>query len=205
MSRRPSLPHTQHLALLLCGLLATTLPTARAGNEADAPIDVHELASNGAPGRTYEASTVIAAPVLRLCGILHDYGRYPEFMPNTAQAKVVGNEGGGTLVDMTLSLPLGKRKQYRLKMIPHADNDASCGIAWQMVPRADLAPADTIADTKGYWQLTPVPGDPRRTVVRYHVYSDPGPVPTGFGWIVDTLGRDSLPKTLVALRERARG
>jgi hypothetical protein len=35
------------------------------------------------------------------------------------------------------------------------------------------------------------------------VYADPGPVPFGFGWIVDMMSKRSLPRTLEALRARA--
>ena len=74
-----------------------------------------------------------------------------------------------------------------------------------MLPRPGIAPEDTIADTHGHWRLAPWAKDRSKTEVRYEVYTDPGPVPTGFGWIVDALSKDSLPKTLEALRVRARG
>jgi hypothetical protein len=103
---------------------------------------------------------------------------------------------------MTLDLPLGQVKRYRLRLTPHSAADY-CRLTWQLVPRADLAGADTIADTSGYWLFTPLPGDPARSRVLYHVYADPGPVPFGFGWIVDALSRRSLPRTVEAVRARA--
>jgi hypothetical protein len=73
-----------------------------------------------------------------------------------------------------------------------------------MVPRPELTQEETIADTSGYWDLAPLASNKNKTVVKYFVYSDPGPVPMGLGWIVDSLGKDSLPKTLEALRNKAR-
>jgi ribosome-associated toxin RatA of RatAB toxin-antitoxin module len=153
-------------------------------------------------GKTFIAGTIIDAPMATLCAIILDFAAYPRFMPNTEQAQIVRIDGKQTLLDMTLKLPLGKTKRYRLSMASTVDNTA-CRASWTMVRRGDLAASDTIADTVGSWKLTPLAGNAQKTVVQYFVYSDPGAVPLGLGWIVDALGKDSLPKTLEALRSRA--
>jgi hypothetical protein len=152
-------------------------------------------------GKTFFAATIMNAPMQRLCAIIQDYPQYPQFMPNTAETRVLQPNADRPQIDLTLSLPLGKTKKYRLEMEPKV-SEQSCRLGWKLVP-SGLRSDETIADTVGYWQLTPLPSDRSRTVVEYQVYADPGPVPFGLGWIVDFMSRQSLPRTLEALRERA--
>lgn len=165
-----------------------------------APIDVVEEPGD-MPGRTFTATTVIDAPPARLCGIVQDYASYGAFMPNTRSAVPVGAGPGYVLVDMTLDLPLGQVKQYRLRLEPASSADG-CRLAWQLVPRADLQPGQTIADTAGYWEFAAL-ADGSGSKVRYRVYADPGPVPFGFGWIVEMMSKRSLPRAVEAVRKRA--
>ncbi len=165
----------------------------------ESKIAIVDLSFSTQAGKTFLAGTIIDAPMKALCSLVLDYPRYPAFMPNTDKAQVIQTAVDHTLVDMTLKLPLGKIKKYRLRMQSSVDT-AACKLSWTMVPRKELTADETIADTVGSWKLTPHPADSRKTVVQYFVYSDPGPVPFGLGWIVDALGKDSLPKTLEALR-----
>ena len=165
-------------------------------------VDVAEVPRPALPGKTYDAVTIIDAPMARLCAIVQDYAAYPAFMPNTASTRIVSDDDGHAVIDMTLSLPLGKIKRYRLQLdAKHGDD--TCQVSWKLLPRADLAIADTIADTSGYWMLTALPANHGKSVVEYFVYADPGPVPFGLGWIVDIMSKKSLPNTLEALRGRA--
>lgn len=164
-------------------------------------INLLDVSKPGASGKTFVASTSIAASVGTLCASIQDFAGYPQFMPNVDKITVAPGGGGTSLVDVTLKLPMGKIKQYRLKMTPKVA-DASCQLAWKLVPMEGLKPDDTIADTSGYWQLAPDARDPGKTAVKYQVYTDPGPVPIGFGWIVDSMSRDSIPKMFDALRAR---
>ncbi|WEF30677.1 SRPBCC family protein [Pseudoduganella chitinolytica] len=182
-------------ACILAGWLCATRALA-------APIDVIEEPDR-APGRTFTATTTIDAPPERLCRVVQDYASYGAFMPNTRSAVPVGAGPGYVLVDMTLDLPLGQVKQYRLRLEPASSAD-SCRLAWQLVPRADLQPGQTIADTTGYWEFSAL-ADGDGSLVRYRVYADPGPVPFGFGWIVEMMSKRSLPKAVAAVRERALG
>ncbi|MFC3375790.1 SRPBCC family protein [Rugamonas sp. CCM 8940] len=190
---------------------ALLLPAALARAAPPAPPDLGPLAANkvalldvsksGVPGKTFAAGTVIAAPLATLCAAIQDFADYPNFMPNVDKVKVGAGAGDSSLLDLTLKLPMGKVKKYRLKMEPKVGAQ-SCQLAWKMVPSEGLKPDETIADTSGYWQLTPLAADRGKTEVRYLVYTDPGPVPMGFGWIVDSMSKDSIPKMLEALRAR---
>jgi len=166
-------------------------------------VHVAEAPSAGLPGKAFTAWTLVQASVPRLCAMVQDYPSYASYMPNTKSALPVGEGDGYVLVDMTLDLPLGQQKKYRLRLEQQPQPDATqCKLAWRLVPTG-LAPADTIADTSGYWLFTPIPGESGKTLIEYHVYADPGPVPFGFGWIVEMMSKRSLPRTLEALRAQA--
>jgi len=186
-------------ALAAAGSAAAPAPDIAAlGGER---VQVVEESSGGLPGKTFTAWTLIGAPVPRLCSMVQDYPAYASYMPNTRSALPVGGGDGYVLVDMTLDLPLGQVKKYRLRLEPQQD-DSQCKLAWRLVPAA-LPQSETIADTTGYWLFKPAPGDSGKTLVEYRVYADPGPVPFGFGWIVDMMSKRSLPRTLEALRNQA--
>ena len=170
----------------------------------ESKVAMFDASQAGAPGKSFLAATIIDAPLPALCAIIQEFSGYPDFMPSVAKTVVTRGADAATLVDMTLKLPMGKIKRYRLKMEAKS-SEQLCQLSWKMVPSAGVKPDESIADTTGYWQLTPAPFDKRKTVVRYFVYTDPGPVPLGMGWIVDSLSKDSLPKTLEALRAKAAG
>ncbi len=159
-----------------------------------------DVSKAGSGTRSFVAATLIDAPLPALCALIQDYASYPRFMPNTASTVVSQTGAGFAVIDVTLALPMGKVKKYRLRMEPKADAQV-CVLAWKQVPWPGLKQEETIADTTGYWQLTPSAG---KTAVKYVVSTDPGPVPFGLGWIVDSLSKDSIPLTLEALRKRAK-
>ncbi|HEY8025507.1 MAG TPA: hypothetical protein VIF60_13130 [Burkholderiaceae bacterium] len=199
-------------AVLLPGLLfafhafdlaaAETDPGALAENR----VNITDLSKPDSAGKSYLAATIVNAPVSKLCAVILDFPAYPGFMPNTDQTRVVQATDAFSIIDMTLKLPLGKIKKYRLRMEPKIaepkNATASCHLSWKMVQQPALKQEETIADTSGYWDLQPLATDKTKSVVKYFVYSDPGPVPMGLGWVVDSLGKDSLPKTLEALRAK---
>ncbi|HEX2531448.1 MAG TPA: hypothetical protein VHK70_08250 [Burkholderiaceae bacterium] len=165
-------------------------------------IAIADLSKADDPGKTFLAATVIGAPLQRICSIILDFPDYPSFMPNTDKTRIVYTDGEHSVVDITLKLPLGKIKRYRLKMESKTGGQ-SCRLSWKLIPWEGLTPDETIADTSGYWRLAPHPANADKTIVEYFVYADPGRVPFGLGWIVDWMSERSLPKTLEAVRDRA--
>ena len=196
-----------YLAKIIPVLLLACASTAHG---ADA-IDVRKLSESavtlidtskpGSAGKSFAAGTLISAPVDTLCAIIQDYPSYPGFMPNTESTAVAMATATQTVIDVTLKLPMGKIKKYRLRMEPEV-SPASCKVSWKQLPWRGLKAEETIADTYGYWHFTPAPAA-GKTFVRYVVYTDPGPIPFGLGWIVDSLSMDSIPQTLEALRKKA--
>ena len=164
-------------------------------------VEVIDVSNLAVPGNTYVAATLMNGSVQKLCSAIMNYSEYPQFMPNTDKTTIVSMAEDATVIEMTLGLPLGKHKKYRLKMMP-AVTPEYCQLSWKLVPWEGLQASETIVDTAGYWQLTPYPKDKSKTLVKYYVFADPGPIPYGLGWIVDVMTRISLPRTLEALRER---
>jgi hypothetical protein len=193
--------------------LACALAACGAAHAASAPehidpwrltegkVTLAETTSTGMAGKSFAAGTLIAAPVQELCTLLQDYERYPAFMPNTQSTRISQKGTGFSVIDVTLALPMGKIKKYRLRMEPRSSAQ-SCRLAWKLVPWPGLAQEETIVDTTGYWELTPSSAS-GKTAVKYVVHTDAGPIPFGLGWIVDSLSKDSIPQTLEALRKRA--
>lgn len=201
------MPSARTFVLLAVAMAASTShavsqPPNESGQAGEQQVTITDFSNPSSPGRTFAANTVIDAPVQKLCAILQDYLGYVQFMPNMDNARVVQAAGDYSVVDMTLKLPLGKMKRYRLRLEPKVTPQA-CHLSWKQIPWEELKPDDTIADTFGYWHLTPHPAQSSKTVVEYFVYADPGYVPFGFRWIVDLMSKDGLPKTLEALRGRA--
>lgn len=192
------------MLVVLCGAAAAQ-PVAPQDLDLNAvsekEVSIADLSDPEIAGKTFVAATVMNASLQKICGVIMDYSAYPQFMPNTENTKVVLSADDYTLIEMTLGLPLGKIKKYRLKM-ESAVKPQSCHLSWKLVPWEELKSSETIADTSGYWQLMPAPANKNKTLVKYYVYADPGPVPFGLGWIVDVMSKISLPRTLEALRER---
>lgn len=201
-----SLRHALSGCITTTVILASSAPAFAAidqHNLSDTEVALEDQTQSGKPGKSFLAATIINAPMSKICGEIQDFAQYPAFMPNTAKTSVTAGPDKTSLVDITLNLPLGKVKKYRLKMTPNVSAQ-QCKLEWKQQPWAGLKQEETIADTSGYWLLTPHASSPNKTVVKYFVFTDPGPVPMGLGWIVDSMSRDSIPKMLAALRQRVR-
>ncbi len=152
-------------------------------------------------GRTFEAIGLINAPRNCILQVLTAYEKYPEFMPNVSRIDIVELRGDEAVLNYTLALPLGKIKKYRLKISVTKHEKQVSMIHWQLQRWPELKTAETIRDTTGYWRIEEKTKN--SSLVLYHVYTDPGPVPLGLGWIVDVLSKNSVPEALLQTKARA--
>jgi len=143
-------------------------------------------------GKTYEALGLIKGSLEQVFGVLADYEKYPQFMPNVDTTKIKSTEGNTAVVEYKLGLPMGQVKRYRLSLTATKE-EAQAQITWHKVPWTELKDSETIVETTGYWLLKPFPEKPGHIIALYHVYTDPGHIPTGFGWIVNILTKGSMP------------
>lgn len=164
-------------------------------------IVVRELDSDKREGKTFEVLGRISASRETLLQILTNYESYPEFMPNVSRIEVVEHRGHESILNYTLALPLGKIKKYRLKISVTEPETQHSSVGWQLQGWPGLKTEETIKDTNGYWLIEEK--GLNSSLVLYHVYTDPGPIPFGLGWIVDHLSKDSVPETFLRTKTRA--
>lgn len=164
-------------------------------------IIVREVPAGDAAGKTFEAIGRINASRESIVQVLTAYETYPEFMPNVSNIEIVEQNGNDAILNYTLSLPLGKIKKYRLKISVAEHENFTSVMQWQMLDWPGLKTAETIKNTTGFWQIEEK--GLNRSLVLYHVYTDPGPVPFGLGWIVDYMSKNSVPEALTQTKARA--
>lgn len=183
---------------------AQTTPISLTPTEKDTlfkgEIIIKEVQNEGPKGKTFDAFGILKGNLDQALAILADYEKYPEFMPNVTSVKIVEVTSEGTSVNYILGLPLGKIKKYRLKLWSEKEQ-TSLKIFWVKVPWPEIDESETITDTKGYWLIEPSERE-GFLIAKYHVYTDPGHIPFGFGWIVNMLTRDSLPDIIRSLKNR---
>jgi hypothetical protein len=120
-------------------------------------------------------------------------------MPNVGTLKICEVTGASSVVEITLHLPLGTRKQYRLRYTS-AREDSGFVLSWEKLAWPELKPSQTIADTSGYWSIRKFEDGGLLAV--YHVYTDPGHVPLGLTNIAQGVAKSKIPDAIVKLRER---
>lgn len=162
---------------------------------------VREVNTLNKSGRTFEAIGLINAPKNIIRQVLATYEEYPEFMPNVSQIEILEQKDNEAILNYTLSLPLGKVKKYRLKIVVTGDDKQPAMLEWRLEKWPGLKAEETIKDTTGYWLIREMTQN--SSLVLYHVYTDPGPVPFGLGWIIDVLSKNSVPKALSQTKARS--
>ena len=177
-------------------LLMSTVSWA---NCADDYIQIDEK-KNRQDGRTFEAKMWVNVPMSHLFAVISNASQHPEFVPDLAKVTVTQVDEQHSIQEQWLDLPMGKVKRYRIE-VSTEQADSVARINWQLIDWPEVPKAERIVDTQGYWQLEQE--SPSCTKATYHVYSDPGPVPFGLGWIVDSMTEDSVPALLTAMRDRA--
>ena len=135
--------------------------------------------------------------------ILTDYKNYSEFMPTVKEASIKDSTDEGIVVDHKLGLPMGFVKKYRLRY--WAKNEESrILLFWKKLPWPELKPKETVVDTYGQWILEDFPGKDHQVLAYYRVYTHPGKIPLGTGWIVDIVTKESIPNVIKKTRRRVK-
>jgi hypothetical protein len=158
--------------------------------------------TNGKKGaKTFEAVALIKATVSDVYQVLVKFEDYPKFMPNVSKCEVLQRTDDTAILNYTLGLPLGKIKKYRLNMTFQNDKSRAT-LKWKLIEWEGLKESETIEDTTGYWLLKDYSEKAEHVIALYHVYTDPGPIPPGLGWIVDILTKNSIPDVVIKTRNR---
>lgn len=152
-------------------------------------------------GRTYEAVGILQGSLDEAFAVLTDFGSYADFMPSVGASRVCDITGPCSVVEVKLHLPLGVRKQYRLRYTS-TRYDSGFEVVWEMIPWPELKPSQTIADTSGFWNISPFEDGGLLAV--YHIYTEPGSVPLGLTKVAYGVARSKIPDGIEKLRERIR-
>ncbi|MBN1290876.1 MAG: hypothetical protein JXB48_03475 [Candidatus Latescibacteria bacterium] len=162
---------------------------------------VRELSSKDKKGKTVEAVGLIEATVDEVYRVLIKFEDYSTFMPHVSDVEIVQRDDSHAILNYALSLPLGKTKRYRLsKTYKYDGNTAS--MQWDLIDWPELKKSETIKNTTGYWLVKYYPEKKGYVIAVYHVYTDPGPIPLGLGWIADILSKNSVPEVVIKTREQ---
>jgi hypothetical protein len=162
-------------------------------------IVLRDLPNPGRKGRTYEAVGILQGSLDEAFAVLTDFGAYADYMPNVAAVRVCDVTGPCSVVEVKLHLPLGVKKQYRLRYTS-ARYDSGFEVSWQKLPWLELKPSQTVVDTSGFWSVRTF--EDRGLLAVYHVYTDPGHVPLGLTGVARGVARSKIPAGISKLRER---
>jgi hypothetical protein len=160
-----------------------------------------EISSDNTKGKTYEAIGLVRASTDEVSRVLLKYEDYPKFKPNLSRIEIVERSGDSTKLDYTLTFPLGKVKKYSLWMRYKKEGGADM-LVWEKAECSGLRECETIKDTTGYWLWQDFPEKEGYVIIVYHIYTDPGPIPFGCGWIAGLVSRNSVPDVVSSTRKR---
>lgn len=164
---------------------------------------VRKVPGAGKNTEEYETMGLIDGTLEEVSGVLADFEKYPEFVPNVEEMTIRSVTGDEVVVDWQLQLPMGFVKKYRLKCWTKREPNRIQRF-WKKVPWPELKSKETIVDTYGQWILETVPGRDDQVLAYYRVYTDPGPIPWGAGWIVEALTKSSVPDIIKKTRKRVK-
>jgi tetratricopeptide (TPR) repeat protein len=166
-------------------------------------IVVRRVADHGSNAEEYEAMGLIEGTLREVSGVLTDYKSYSEFMPNVEEISIRSVTDKGYVVDNKLALPMGVVKRYRLRLWEQSEAKR-VQLFWRKLPWPELKPNQTVIDTYGQWILEDFPGKANHVLAYYRVYTHPGQIPFGTGWIVDILTKESIPNIIKGTRNRVK-
>ena len=162
-------------------------------------IVLRNLPNPGRKGRTYEAVGILQGSLDEVFAVLTDYGRYADYMPSVGAIRVCDVAGPCSVVEVKLHLPLGFKKQYRLRYT-YTRYGSGFEVVWEKLPWPELKPSQTVVDTSGFWSVRTF--EDRGLLAVYHVYTDPGHVPLGLTGVAQGVARSKIPAGISKLRER---
>jgi coenzyme Q-binding protein COQ10 len=133
-----------------------------------------------------EHQVVIHAPISRVFGVITDYERYPEFLPEMKEVRVLSRNDGVAVVRFELELIMRVSYTLRLEELPPNT------VRWT------LEDAKMLAENNGTWRLT-ADGDKTQAVYALEIKLR-GLIPKS---VSTRLLGTTLPQTLERFKARA--
>lgn len=133
----------------------------------------------------------IQAPLSLVLGVLEDFERYPELLPEIVAARVLARESKA--FEVAFSLKVVRVLDYTLRLVEEATADGGVVLRWSLVEGAFRA-------NDGRWTLTPKDGG-KSTHALYEIELRPGMfIPRT---LENSLVRHTLPAMIDAFKTRA--
>ncbi len=133
-----------------------------------------------------QESIIINVPKEKFFEVIVDFEKYPEFIPEMKDARVVEHNGNEYVVDFTVVMI--KKVEYRLKLVAHPYEK----LEWEHVK-------GFFKKNSGYWLLEEL--GPEKIKATYYVEVEMGMlIPKK---LVNELTQKSLPGMLKRFKERA--
>lgn len=142
-------------------------------------------------GTTQEAIGMINASPKTVLEAVIDFSNYHKFMPNVKRVEILEQKTSTAILNFYLELPMGIEQKYRVMIFWEKIGPRGYFVGWESMEWPGLDHLETIEATYGFWNIQP--GEKGQTLLLYHAHVDPGPVPFGFGWIVDFMTESSFP------------
>jgi len=143
----------------------------------------------------YQVYGIIDANIETVFNAVQNFDNYPEFMPRFDYVEKIENSDNINTYIFNILLPLSIKYKYKIKSKDYMGK-TSAWLAWETIPWEE----NSIKETWGQWYLKPYENSDNKTLVQYQIYTDPGYIPFGFGWIVDALTKKSLPEIVENLK-----
>ncbi len=150
-------------------------------------------------GEHFQAYILIEAPIEDIFGVVSNFSEYNQFMPRVQDVLSTNSEDSTLFFTYIIDLPLGLEYKYRIS-INTFTSDSLNWLSWQMEDWNE----NSIVDTWGQWVLSPLKNDPKTILVQYQVYTDPGYIPYGLGWIVEMVTKNNLPEILINTKKHVK-
>lgn len=162
---------------------------------------VNKVETDSPEGRSSEVFGLMGAPALKVVELLMDFESVPDYLSAVSQVEIIDRHENGGTISYILESMLGLSKKYRIRMSQTRLDNTHWRVEWYLVPWPELKQIETIKDTRGFWLIQEQ--SPQSSLVHYHVYSDPGPIPFGLGMVVDALSKSNVIQAFEETRDQA--
>lgn len=204
----------RRIALSLTLALSTLASPARAADDGwvdagkEDGISISNRARAGSEVKEVRAIGVIDSPPWACMNVVSDEGRFKEFMPYTAESKVLKDAPRERFVYQRVSAPFISDRDYTLKIrdvsTKKPDGKIVYKKVWTPANSEGPAPKDGVVRlsvVEGFWQFEEI-GDGTKTRATYYVFTDPGTSLPAF--IVNGANKQAIPGLFEAIREQSK-
>lgn len=171
-------------------------------------IKIYNRSKEGSDLKELKAEGIIEAPPHACFNVVNDEGRYKEFMPYTADSKVIRkNADGSKIVYQRLDTPFVSDRDYTMiitgKIVRNEKGEVVYRKNWSSANHLGPAAIDGVVRVKtneGHWLFEPLDGG-KRTRATYYLFTDPGGALPSF--IINAANGKAVPGVFEAVEKQA--